>query len=83
MKKKILSAAMFLSVIFLFSCEKEISSTTQEKESHSLIASRNNPGMGHLNQTKTFTSEVAIKWMDMQVKQMRAYPAGLIGNVAF
>ncbi len=83
MKKGILYAAMFLSVIFLFSCEKEISSTKKEKESDALIASKNNGRKGHLNQTKTFSSDVAIKWMDMQVKQMRAYPAGLVGNVAF
>ncbi len=64
MKKGIHYAAMFLSVIFLFSCEKE------------------NLPTGKLNQTNTFSSDVAVKWMDMQVKQMRAYP-GIIGNVAY
>ena len=49
MKKGIHYAAMFLSVIFLFSCEKKDLSTVE------------------LNQTKTFSSDVAIKWMDMQL----------------
>jgi hypothetical protein len=38
---------------------------------------------GHPQQTKTFSSEVAIRWMDMQVRQMRNYPANTVGNVAF
>lgn len=80
MKKKLFPVAFSLLIIFLFSCQKE-STTTNEYELEG-IASRNNPGMGHLQQTKTFSSEVAIKWMDMQVRQMRAYP-GIVGNVAY
>lgn len=37
---------------------------------------------GSSKHTKSFSSDVAIRWMDMQVKQMRAYP-GTIGNVAY
>src|SRR5688572_25593668 len=82
MKKKILYAAILLSVTFLFSCEKEFPSTAKEKVWDKLIAANSNTRMGHLHQTKTFSSDVAIKWMDMQVKQMRAYP-GIVGNVAY
>ena len=38
---------------------------------------------GHLQQTKAFSAEVAVKWMAMQVHQMRNYPANTVGNVAF
>src|SRR5688572_17803886 len=36
---------------------------------------------GHLMQTKTFTSHVAIQWMDMQLQLMRQ--TTIIGNAAF
>ncbi len=36
----------------------------------------------HVKQTSTYSSDVAIKWMDMQVKQMREYPPS-IGNVLY
>lgn len=80
MKKRFPQVAFSLLVILLFSCKKDISTTNKNELEGT--ASRTNPGMGHLQQTKTFSSEVAIKWMEMQVKQMRAYP-GIIGNVAY
>jgi hypothetical protein len=36
----------------------------------------------HVKQTKTYSSDVAVKWMSMQVKQMREYPP-TIGNVLY
>ena len=36
----------------------------------------------HVKETKTYSSHVAVKWMDMQVKQMREYPP-TIGNVLY
>ena len=77
MKKKILYVAILLSTL-QYSCKKDMSSETAR---HQLLNS-SEARMGHLNQTKTFSSDIAIKWMDMQVKQMRAYP-GIIGNVAY
>ncbi|HLO81400.1 MAG TPA: vanadium-dependent haloperoxidase [Chitinophagaceae bacterium] len=54
-----------------------------EKQNSTWEAARVSDGKpGHLRQTKTFSADVAIHWMDMQVKQMRAYP-GIIGNVAY
>ena len=79
MKKKIFNVAIVLSLALHYSCEKDISSTAKQDP---VLVSKNEARMGHLNQTKTFSSDVAIKWMDMQVKQMRAYP-GIIGNVAY
>ena len=67
-------------ILFFFSCQK--SPVATEEKIAGELAARNNQSNGHLKQTKTFSSEVAIKWMDMQVKQMRSYP-GIIGNVAY
>lgn len=80
MKKNILYALLFASLTFLhYSCQKEISVTG--KETSSEIAIRNSD-QGHLQQTKTFSADVAIQWMNMQVWQMYKYP-GIIGNVAY
>ena len=80
MKKNILYAFLFALLTFLhYSCQKEIS--VSGKETSLGITSRNSD-QGHLQQTKTFSSDVAIKWMNMQVWQMYKYP-GIIGNVAY
>lgn len=78
MKKNFFFVAVILST-FHYSCEKDIKSTATLEP---ILDSKNEARMGHLNQTKTFSSDVAIKWMDMQVRQMRAYP-GIVGNVAY
>ena len=67
---------MAILVITIGACQKE---TTPELTA--ISQPRNNEINGHLKQTKTFSSEVAIKWMDMQVRQMRNYTG--VGNVAF
>ena len=77
MKKKILYVAIILSTFC--SCKKDNSSTATHVP---LVDFKKVAQMGHLTQTKTFSSDVAIKWMDLQVKLMRAYP-GIIGNVAY
>lgn len=80
MKKKILYASVFASLTFFhYSCQKEISASG--KKSSYEIAARNSD-QGHLQQTKTYSADVAIKWMNMQVWQMYKYP-GIIGNVAY
>ncbi|HLO38260.1 MAG TPA: hypothetical protein VK173_07220, partial [Lacibacter sp.] len=81
MKKIILHAAMLVSITCLhFSCQKESSLAANEKNAVEINA--RNSDQGHLQQTKTFSSNVAIQWMDMQVTQMRNYPA-TVGNVAY
>lgn len=84
MKKKIHHAILLLITFsfFHFSCEKEPAQSVNGKLSSEIAFARNGEVNGHLQQTKTFSSDVAIHWMDMQVKQMRAYP-GIIGNVAY
>src|SRR5690606_25228424 len=36
----------------------------------------------YVKEVKTYSSEVAIRWMNMQVKQMREYPP-TVGNVLY
>ena len=69
---------MVIVAITIGACQKT-ELTTPELTTKS--QARNDEENGHLKQAKTYSSDVAIKWMDMQVRQMRAY-AG-VGNVAF
>ena len=82
MRKNFFKTASFLLSISLFiiSCQKETQGPSKTNEEFAMAA--NNGNHGHLKQTKTFSSDVAIKWMAMQVRQMRNYP-GIIGNVAY
>ena len=76
----------YFGIIFLcfsfsfFACQKSL--PVSKEEVLTPTSSRNNQFNGHLQQTKTFSSDVAVKWMSMQVFQMRNYPA-VIGNVAY
>lgn len=75
-KKKLLFIA-FIAVVITISCKKEIQSNEQFAQSP--IAT--NTTQGHLLQANTYSSEVAIKWMNMQLRLMRT--ATGIPNVAF
>jgi hypothetical protein len=70
MKNKIKYALLLFAAVSLFnlSCKKEI---------------RQFPGHhGHLNQVKFFSSEVVIKWLDMQLEMMRVPLAAGAGSQA-
>ena len=71
---------LVLASMSITSCQKETQQPLNANEEFSAAA--NNSGHGHIKQTKTFSSDVAIKWMTMQVRQMRNYP-GTVGNVAY
>ena len=63
--------------IFLFAaCQKDLKTTNPSAELKS-----NSDAHGHLVQTNTYTSEVAVKWLNMQIRLMRT--ATGITNVAF
>ena len=67
--------------VFIFSaCQKKIDQPATQEEIAS--AANSNSQHGHLKQTKTFSSDVAIHWMNMQVRQMKANPT-VTGNVIF
>jgi len=70
MQRKIFGAIILLSISF-FSCQKINFWQDADGNPH-----------GHLKQTKTFSSDVVIKWTEMQVKLMMANPTAT-GNAAF
>ena len=61
-------ALVVFSLLIFSSCKKNISPPEEEQQ----ISSAAKKGQhGHLKQTKTYSSEVAIKWMDMQLELLR------------
>ena len=82
MKQKILHAVLFITAASLFnlSCQKDLDQPNQNQEGYA-TAPRNNESNGHLQQTKTFSSDVAIRWMNMQIGLMRKTTT--VGNAAF
>ena len=70
-----LTKFLFFTVVLFLSCQKQIDKQTSQHEEIA-TAANNNSGQGHLQQTKTFSSEVVVKWMDMQLRVMRT-TAGL------
>ena len=72
MKKNIAPFAIaFMAITLLNSCKKW----------EDLVSPGNsNPSHGHAAQTRAYSSEVAFKWMNMQLRQVLKYPAGLGGT---
>ena len=72
MRKKIQKAfLLFVAVSFFnLSCQKEIKTITDQEKIES-AQSRNNNENGHLKQTKTFSSDVVISWLNMQLDMLR------------
>jgi hypothetical protein len=68
-----------LTTLAIVSCQKETEAPVNMSEE--TVTASNNSNHGHLKQTKTFTSDVASKWMAMQVRQMTAAPTA-VTNVA-
>ena len=72
MRQKIIYAALLIAIvsIFNFSCKKE-----KEPDPEKIAAKENNGGLadlsGHLKQTKTFPSDVVIKWLNMQLEMLK------------
>src|SRR5829696_9489114 len=70
---KLTSTTVLFTLLILVSCQKEVGDkTTLLEETQASLASQEN---GHLKQTKTFSSEVAQKWLELQVRMLRL-PAG-------
>ena len=65
---------VFIAMVFFIysSCRKEIDQRAKQQE---IAAAVNNDINGHLKQTKTFSSAVVQKWLDMQLRNLRL-PAG-------
>ena len=69
-KTSLLLLSVSTIVRTISACQKEIKTAHKSVNAH-----------GHLKQTKTYTSDVAIEWMNMQLRLMRT--ATGIPNVAF
>ena len=70
---------VFVLIFFFSSCQKQVSEPALPEEIST--AANSQKKHGHLKQTKTFSSDVAIRWMNMQVELMRKTTT--VGNVAF
>ena len=72
MQKKFLSAAIATVLVGLLisSCQKQIDKPYQPKSEESTVANQNSQH-GHLIQAKEFSSEVVLKWMNMQLRVIR------------
>ena len=64
-------------LFFVSSCQKDLNTGKQIDE----LESKADKTHWHLHQTNTYSSDVAVKWMDMQIRLMRT--ATGIPNVAF
>ena len=62
----LLKFAIFISVFAITSCKKEI-----KNEPVSQLQAKAVKENGHLQQTKTFSSDAAQKWMDLQARCLR------------
>ena len=69
MKKRMLFIISSL-LLFIVSCQKE--TETPAPDTGVQKAGRNNEFNGHLQQTKVFSSESVLKWIDMQLRLIRS-----------
>ena len=70
-RKTSLTRFLFFTVVlfFFFSCKKQADLPALQEEIAS--AANANSQHGHLKLTKEFSSEVVVKWMDMQLRVIR------------
>src|SRR5205085_6793406 len=63
------------SIFIISACQKQIDQPFKHNESTTAVS---NERHGHLQQTNTFSSDVAFKWIDMQLRLFRtnATPIG-------
>ncbi|HMK16716.1 MAG TPA: hypothetical protein VK492_00840, partial [Chitinophagaceae bacterium] len=65
---KTLSWLSVLSLVVFISCQKETQTKQPQSEE---IATAANSGHGHLQQTKTFSSDVVVKWLNLDLDMIR------------
>jgi len=57
-----------LSLFSILSCQKEVKQKTQAEEIATAVAAKEH---GHLQQTKTFSADVVIRWLNLQLDMLR------------
>ena len=69
MKSKFMQMVMAACLcVFLTACQKDYKPVNSSQE---LKMARNNELNGHLKQTKTYNSDVVVKWLDQQLNMFR------------
>jgi len=77
MKKISLISSLLL--VFLFSCQKNIEKQATQEEI--ATAANQNKEHGHLQQSKTFSSDFVVSWINLQLQMNKApLPAGTAGQ---
>jgi hypothetical protein len=76
MKK--ISLITSLLVVLLFSCKKNLDHQATQEE---ITAAGQTKDQGHLQQAKTFASDVVVSWLNMQMQMVKVpLPAGTAGQ---
>lgn len=72
-KTIILYTSLLLVLVSLFnsSCKKETASAITKEQQATETAARKGKEHGHLKQTKTFSPDVVVKWLNMQLDMLR------------
>ncbi|MDB5142635.1 MAG: phosphatase family protein [Mucilaginibacter sp.] len=67
-----------ISLLIISGCKKDAIIKDEKVQTNNLSSANANSLNGHLKQTKTYSSEVAFKWIDMQLRLFRtnATPIG-------
>ena len=68
-----------LSLVMLFACQKNGEKQAIQEE---LPSANKNNEHGHLQQTKTFSSDVVIRWLNLQLDMLRVPLAAGAGTQA-
>jgi hypothetical protein len=66
------TTSLLLVLVIFLSCQKEIKNESAVQEG--LLSTSTPQVNGHLKQTKQFSSEVAQKWLELQVRMLRLPP---------
>jgi hypothetical protein len=72
---------LIVCTIFIISaCQKQVDKSATQQQSEEVGAANNN-GNGHLQQTKTFSSDVVVSWINLQLQMNKVpLPAGTAGQ---
>ena len=68
---KSLAWLTMLCLVVFISCQKQVDKSSSQSHSEEVGAANKNKEHGHLQQTKTFSSDVVIKWLNLDQDLLR------------